>query len=362
MGKLVQFLADGTTTDVPLDRERITIGRRADNDVCLPYPAVSGEHVAVVTILADSFLEDLGSTNGTLVNGRPVTKHFLADRDLIDIGRQRFTYLANDDAKVDPLPPDIARKLLRGLSEMVEPARPLPQVAVPAGGRRGQYGVRGHPLVADLEREARVSKVATQHSLMSPAAPLRAPSAGDVAPRDALAAVAALPRAAPSPPADVQPRFENQPPADPPPRAAAPTVSDPPPRAGASADPATPAAATAVAAHDSMLASPPPGIAAVAAASAAVETPPRGPSVRVLSGASSGRIVPFVHTELTLGRVGVQVAAVRRIDGGGYRLIPLEGAQPPRINGAPVAPDGSPLHPGDTFEVAGVRLELSVES
>ena len=51
-------------------KERITIGRRADNDICLPYPAVSGEHAAIVTILADSFLEDLGSTNGTLVNDR----------------------------------------------------------------------------------------------------------------------------------------------------------------------------------------------------------------------------------------------------------------------------------------------------
>ena len=89
MGKLVLFLADGTTLDVPLDRERITIGRRADNDVCLPYPAVCGEHAAVVTILADSFLEDLGSTNGTLVNGKPIVKHFLRDRDQIDIGRQR---------------------------------------------------------------------------------------------------------------------------------------------------------------------------------------------------------------------------------------------------------------------------------
>ena len=41
VGKLVLFLPDGTTLDVPLDKERITIGRRADNDVCLPYPAVS---------------------------------------------------------------------------------------------------------------------------------------------------------------------------------------------------------------------------------------------------------------------------------------------------------------------------------
>ncbi|TMH97572.1 MAG: FHA domain-containing protein, partial [Betaproteobacteria bacterium] len=75
MSKLVLFLPDGTTLDVPLARERTTIGRRADNDICLPNLAVSGEHAVVVTILADSFLEDLNSTNGTLVNGSPIAKH-----------------------------------------------------------------------------------------------------------------------------------------------------------------------------------------------------------------------------------------------------------------------------------------------
>src|SRR5437016_4044529 len=59
MSKLVLFLPDGTTLDIPLTRERTTIGRRADNDICLPHLAVSGEHAVVVTILADSFLEDL---------------------------------------------------------------------------------------------------------------------------------------------------------------------------------------------------------------------------------------------------------------------------------------------------------------
>ena len=87
MGKLVLYLPDGTVHDIVLDKERLSIGRRPDNDVCLPYPAVSGEHAAVVNILDDSFLEDLGSTNGTLVNGKPVVKHFLRDNDLIDIGR-----------------------------------------------------------------------------------------------------------------------------------------------------------------------------------------------------------------------------------------------------------------------------------
>jgi hypothetical protein len=104
MGKLVLFRADGTAQEIRLDRERITIGRRPDNDVCLAQPAVSGEHAAVVTILDDSFLEDLGSTNGTLVNGDPVTKHFLRDRDEIDIGREIFVYLADDSTVLDAPP------------------------------------------------------------------------------------------------------------------------------------------------------------------------------------------------------------------------------------------------------------------
>jgi predicted component of type VI protein secretion system len=94
MGKLVLHLHDGSTREFTLERERLTIGRRADNDICLPFPAVSAEHAAVVTILDDSFLEDLGSTNGTLVNGKAITKHFLRDLDEIDIGRQTLVYLS----------------------------------------------------------------------------------------------------------------------------------------------------------------------------------------------------------------------------------------------------------------------------
>src|SRR2546426_8210228 len=101
MSKRVLYLPDGTTVDVPLAGERTTIGRRADNDICLPTLAVSGEHAVVVTILADSFLEDLNSTNGTLVNGSPIAKHFLRDRDQIDIGRHRLVYCVEDEAVTD---------------------------------------------------------------------------------------------------------------------------------------------------------------------------------------------------------------------------------------------------------------------
>ena len=86
-------------------KERITIGRRADNDVCLPYSGRLGEHAAVVTILADSFLDDLGSTNGTFVNGkRGQSSTSCATTTQIDIGRQQLVYLTNDAETVEPLP------------------------------------------------------------------------------------------------------------------------------------------------------------------------------------------------------------------------------------------------------------------
>jgi pSer/pThr/pTyr-binding forkhead associated (FHA) protein len=96
MAKLVIQQSDGVTREVLLNRDRITIGRRPDHDICLPFPAVSADHAEIVTVVADSFLHDLGSTNGTLVNEERVSKHFLKDHDTIDIGRQRLVYLTNE--------------------------------------------------------------------------------------------------------------------------------------------------------------------------------------------------------------------------------------------------------------------------
>lgn len=103
MAKLVLHIPGGGMRDIPLEDGRITIGRRADNDVCLPYPAVSADHAAIVTVLDDSFLEDLQSTNGTLVNGKRITKHFLRDHDAIDLGRVQLVYLVHDDEVIAPL-------------------------------------------------------------------------------------------------------------------------------------------------------------------------------------------------------------------------------------------------------------------
>lgn len=95
MGKLIVTEADGKSREVALDKERVTIGRHADNDIALNDKAVSGHHAVVISILSDSFLEDLDSTNGTLVNGKQVAKHPLSDGDTISIGRNSLRYEAD---------------------------------------------------------------------------------------------------------------------------------------------------------------------------------------------------------------------------------------------------------------------------
>lgn len=93
MAKLIMSLDNAVIREVPLDKERFTIGRKPHNDIQIDNLAVSGEHALIVTILNDSFLEDLGSTNGTLVNGEPVIETQLSDGDLISVGQStiRFT-------------------------------------------------------------------------------------------------------------------------------------------------------------------------------------------------------------------------------------------------------------------------------
>ena len=68
--KLVLSLNASVLGEFTLDQERITIGRKPDNDIQIDNLAVSGQHAAIITILNDSFLEDLDSTNGTFVLSR----------------------------------------------------------------------------------------------------------------------------------------------------------------------------------------------------------------------------------------------------------------------------------------------------
>ena len=93
--KLILSLDSTLIQEYPLSKERMTIGRKADNDIIINNLAVSSHHAAIVTIGHDSFMEDLDSTNGLSVNGVPVKKHFLQNNDLIEIGKYKLKYLSD---------------------------------------------------------------------------------------------------------------------------------------------------------------------------------------------------------------------------------------------------------------------------
>ena len=96
MAKIILTDNGSLMREVPLAKERITIGRRPHNDIVIDDLAVSAEHAVIVTIRNDSFLEDLNSTNGTQINGPPVKKHFLQDSDVIELAQYRLRYIADD--------------------------------------------------------------------------------------------------------------------------------------------------------------------------------------------------------------------------------------------------------------------------
>src|SRR5205807_4269403 len=93
MAKLILSMDGLVLKEIPLTKERTTIGRKPHNDIQIDNLAVSGEHAVIVTILQDSFLEDLGSTNGTVVNGQPIKKHFLQNNDIIELGKYKLRYV-----------------------------------------------------------------------------------------------------------------------------------------------------------------------------------------------------------------------------------------------------------------------------
>ncbi|MEX2394156.1 MAG: DUF3662 and FHA domain-containing protein [Actinomycetota bacterium] len=82
---LVLISDDKETKTLHIER-RIRIGRQADNDLVVVDPGVSRHHVEVINENGNCTLHDLGSTNGTYVNGSVVTEHALRDGDRISLG------------------------------------------------------------------------------------------------------------------------------------------------------------------------------------------------------------------------------------------------------------------------------------
>jgi FHA domain len=100
-----------------LTLERTTLGRKSHNHIVLTDLAVSGEHCTFeLSGLSDVVVLDLGSTNGTYINGAMVRMHLLQDGDVISIGRFKIYYRSSNE------PTDEAKTTSMSLSGGLFPA------------------------------------------------------------------------------------------------------------------------------------------------------------------------------------------------------------------------------------------------
>lgn len=93
MTKIVVILNGCILQEIVVDKEKIRIGRHPKNDVVIDNRAVSGEHALITCGIKDVVLEDLNSTNGTLVNGQPIKRHFVQERDVIELAKYKIQIL-----------------------------------------------------------------------------------------------------------------------------------------------------------------------------------------------------------------------------------------------------------------------------
>jgi pSer/pThr/pTyr-binding forkhead associated (FHA) protein len=104
MPKLTIRSETGEATSHDLVEETYTIGRAPENSIRLEDTSVSGRHAELVVVAENCWLKDLGSTNGTLVNGQPVTEVQLRAGDRIRFGEVDASFSCEVVSAAQPLP------------------------------------------------------------------------------------------------------------------------------------------------------------------------------------------------------------------------------------------------------------------
>ena len=94
MPRLIAMDGDEQVHEFVLKPGQTSIGRSPKNNIQVPEDGVSRQHAQVVFANDGYHLKDLGSQNGSSVNGSRVTDHLLVDGDIVQVGTQKFLFRA----------------------------------------------------------------------------------------------------------------------------------------------------------------------------------------------------------------------------------------------------------------------------
>ena len=137
MVKLVLKFKDVVLEEFPVTRESVTVGRAPDNDIVIDNTLVSRHHVKIVEDGTHYIVEDLGSGNGTLLNGQEVVKKTLRDQDEILVGKHTVVFIHTDTPSLEQQKqqtPDLTEQTFVLTKEQLEQLRKQSKLGGPAWG------------------------------------------------------------------------------------------------------------------------------------------------------------------------------------------------------------------------------------
>ena len=131
MAKIIIKFNNDVVDHIDLKQGDMKIGRKPGCEIHIDNLSVSGEHANIFTVGEDSFVQDLGSTNGTFINNKKITKHHLRNGDTVVIGKHSLIYFTDSAREARP-PDEFAKTVIINPSRTVEPKPTAPVTADPA--------------------------------------------------------------------------------------------------------------------------------------------------------------------------------------------------------------------------------------
>jgi len=320
------------------DTRFIGLGRRATNEVCIPDRSVSATHARILFDAGSAWIEDLNSTNGTYINGRLISRQRLDDNDEIILGKIRVTFQRSAESPIadsgTPVPLDDGDEDGLSLSQRA-------RQALDHGGGSNR---------ARLQAAARRTANESQSDTRSDGGPDSRPDSRPNARQDSRPDSRPGSRARDDGPATSAPvSFADMPESD---TAGASLHAAPIERVSPPSRPVAPHPLDGL--ENGIAKQPMHELDSDRAATS------RGAVIEIKNGAKSGQILPIDKPVTTLGRPGIQIAAIMRKPDG-YFLMHIESddsIERPTLNRDSIGDEPVMLHSGDELNVAGIDVEF----
>ena len=337
--------------DFDVEIKTITVGRRSTNDVCVPHLSVSGNHCKITINDNGSTIEDLSSTNGTYINGRLISRQVLHDGDDIVIGKARLTFLQPDAASFndgETVGGNVADSNIIEHAENSADEQPL-TLAEKAALHRKQSTSDTPDSESEFAGDYYEPDESEIAAMIEPAGDLVAKPSGTTS--DTVANSENASEIAD----DEKPQGGLRS-----------TLTGVPAAAAAASVAGVAAATTSTNKNDAMSSDHSSGVsmgdseAVTHSLDSEPERDSSGAVIEIKNGAKSGQVLPIDKPVTTLGRPGIQIAAIMKKPEG-YFLMHIESedhSDRPKLNDNMIGDDPVMLSSGDSLNVAGIDVQF----